>query len=90
MCLVNICCRCVFHTWVWEDDLEGEPPQDLCSFLETWLPKLGFNGLIAMLRALEIVREAEQEDDEDCLVVGFFFELMRMMIPIDSPIFLRD
>lgn len=61
---------CLLHPYL---GLGWWPPQDLCSFLENWLPKLGFNGLIAMLRALEIVREAEQEqDDEDCLVVWFW------------------
>ena len=73
---------CSIHPWAWDD---GEAPQDLCSFLEDWLPRLGFNGLIAMLRALEIVREAEEEqDDEDCLVFFLFFfgpRLKRMMIP---------
>ena len=39
--------------------------QEFCGFLETWLPKVGFNGLIALLRALEVIREAETEDDKD-------------------------
>ena len=43
---------------------------DLCNFLEAWLPKLGFNGIVELLEGLEMIRDGEAEDDQDLDVWG--------------------
>ena len=36
--------------------------KDLCNFIESWLPRLGLNGLIDLLQGLQLVREGAGED----------------------------